>query len=329
MGKRARDWRGFYDAHLAQRPGSSVSLRIGIDFGGTKIEAAALDEQGTVIHRQRTETPDCYDVALSTLRDLVAAVEGHLGRRALVGIGTPGSAVQGTGLIRNANSVYLNGQPFQRDLEQTLGREVRLANDANCFALSEAVDGAAAGKASVFGLIIGTGCGGGLVIDRKVIGGAHGLTGELGHMPLPDPQPDELPAPACWCGLRGCFESWVSGTGFRRAFVAATGRDLSSPAIVEAALNGDPDARDALDRYRDRLARGLAVVANLIDPDTIVLGGGMSNVAPIYEGLAEGVRARSFSGAWAGDVVQARWGDSSGVRGAALLWTVEEAAAAL
>ncbi|WP_395329146.1 ROK family protein [Novosphingobium sp. BL-8H] len=305
-----------------------MTLRIGIDFGGTKIEAAALDEQGLVLHRQRTETPGSYDVALSTLRDLVAAVEGRLGRRALVGIGTPGSAARDTGLIRNANSVYLNGQPFQRDLEQVLGREVRLANDANCFALSEAVDGAAAGKVSVFGLIIGTGCGGGLVIDQKVIGGPHGLTGELGHMPLPDPQPDELPAPTCWCGLRGCFESWVSGTGFRRAFAAATGRDLGAPAIVEAALNGDPEAIVALDRYRDRLARGLAVVANLIDPDAIVLGGGMSNVAPIYDGLAEAIRARTFSGAWTGDVVQARWGDSSGVRGAALLWTVEEAAAA-
>lgn len=328
--KRECDWRGaFYDAHPAQRPGSTVTLRIGIDFGGTKIEAAALDEQGTVIHRQRTETPDCYDVALATLRDLVGAVESHVGCKGRVGIGAPGSAVKATGLIRNANSVYLNGQPFQRDLESVLGREVRLANDANCFALSEAVDGAAAGKAAVFGLIVGTGCGGGLVIDRKVIGGAHGLTGELGHMPLPDPGADELPAPACWCGLTGCLESWVSGTGFRRAFAAATGRELDPPAIVQAALEGDPAATIALERYRDRLARGLSVVANLIDPDTIVLGGGMSNVAPIYEGLAEAVRARSFSGAWTGEVVQARWGDSSGVRGAALLWTVEEAASAL
>lgn len=302
-----------------------MTLRIGIDFGGTKIEAAALDEQGTVLHRQRTDTPRHYDQALATLRELVVSVEGRLGRSARVGIGTPGSLVRGTGLMRNANSVYLNGRPFLRDLETTLEREVRLANDANCFALSEAIDGAAAGKHSVFGLIVGTGCGGGVVIDRTLIGGAHGLGGELGHMPLPDPSADELPAPQCWCGLSGCFESWVSGTGFRRAFAAATGRDLDPPAIVDAALQGDPEAMLALERYRDRLARGLAVVANLIDPDAIVLGGGMSNVAPIYEGLAEAIRLRSFSGAWTGEVVQARWGDSSGVRGAALLWDVSEA----
>ncbi|WP_132389990.1 ROK family protein [Novosphingobium sp. PhB165] len=305
-----------------------MTLRIGIDFGGTKIEAAALDEQGQVVQRLRTETPAHYEQALTTLRDLVASVEGQLGRRACVGIGAPGSEVQATGLMRNANSVYLNGRPFRADLRQALGREVRLANDANCFALSEAIDGAAAGKASVFGLIIGTGCGGGLVIDRRVVNGAHGLAGEVGHMPLPNPEPDELPTPQCWCGLRGCFESWVSGTGFRRAFVAETGRDLDSPAIVQAALAGDEAAATALERYRDRLARGLAVVANLFDPDAIVLGGGMSNVAPIYDGLGEAIRALSFSGAWSGDVVQARWGDSSGVRGAALLWDVEEAAAA-
>ena len=301
-----------------------MTLRIGIDFGGTKIEAAVLDEQGAVLHRQRTDTPRHYDQALATLRELVASVESQLGRSARVGIGTPGSLVRSSGLMRNANSVYLNGRPFLRDLEKTLEREVRLANDANCFALSEAIDGAAAGRQSVFGLIVGTGCGGGVVIDRTLIGGAHGLGGELGHMPLPDPGADELPAPQCWCGLSGCCESWVSGTGFRRAFLAATGRDLDPPAIVDAALLGDPEAMLALERYRDRLARGLSVVANLIDPDAIVLGGGMSNVAPIYEGLAEAIRARSFSGAWTGEVVRARWGDSSGVRGAALLWDVSE-----
>ncbi|MFC0687629.1 ROK family protein [Novosphingobium clariflavum] len=302
-----------------------MTLRIGIDFGGTKIEAAVLDEKGDVLHRQRTDTPRDYDTALATLRELVGAVETRLGRSARIGIGTPGSLVRATGLMRNANSVYLNGRPFLRDLETALAREVRLANDANCFALSEAIDGAAAGHHSVFGLIVGTGCGGGVVIGRTLVDGAHGLGGELGHMPLPDPGADELPAPKCWCGLSGCFESWVSGTGFRRAFAAATGRELDPPAIVEAAVNGDPEARMALERYRDRLARGLSVVANLLDPDAIVLGGGMSNVAPIYEGLAETIRQRTFSGAWTGKVVQARWGDSSGVRGAALLWDVGEA----
>ncbi|QSR17207.1 ROK family protein [Novosphingobium sp. KA1] len=302
-----------------------MTLRIGIDFGGTKIEAAVLDEGGDVLHRQRTDTPRDYDTALATLRELVGAVETRLGRSARIGIGTPGSLVRATGLMRNANSVYLNGRPFLRDLETALAREVRLANDANCFALSEAIDGAAAGHHSVFGLIVGTGCGGGVVIGRTLVDGAHGLGGELGHMPLPDPGADELPAPKCWCGLSGCFESWVSGTGFRRAFAAATGRELDPPAIVEAAVNGDPEAMVALERYRDRLARGLSVVANLLDPDAIVLGGGMSNVAPIYEGLAEAIRLRTFSGAWTGSVVQARWGDSSGVRGAALLWDVGEA----
>ena len=299
-------------------------MRIGIDYGGTKIEAAALSEDGEVLHRRRIPTPDKYDLALTTLRDLVAAVEAEVGRRGTVGIGTPGSLTPGTGLIRNANSACLNGQPFQLDLEAALGREVRLANDANCFARSEAIDGAAAGKASVFGLIVGTGCGAGYVLDGKVVGGAHGLAGEVGHMPLPDPGPDELPAPACWCGLRGCLENWVSGTGFQRAFKAATGRDLDPPAIVAAARDGDAAAQEALRRYRDRLARGLSVVANLMDPDVIVLGGGMSNVGQIYEGLAEAVQARTFSGAWAGTVVPARWGDSSGVRGAALLWDPEE-----
>ncbi|MBO9723123.1 MAG: ROK family protein [Novosphingobium sp.] len=306
-----------------------MTMRIGIDFGGTKIEAAALAADGTVLHRRRTPTPGSYDEALARLCELIAGVEGELGLRGTIGIGTPGSAARGSGLMRNANSAYLNGRPFQRDLEAALGRPIRLANDANCFALSEAIDGAAAGKPSVFGLIIGTGCGGGIVLDQHVVGGAHGLAGELGHMPLPDPQPDELPAPACWCGLSGCFESWVSGTGFRRSFEAATGRDLDAPAIVAAAAAGDPHGREALERYRDRLARGLAVVANLLDPDAIVLGGGMSNVEAIYEGLAEAIRARTFSGAWTGEVVRARWGDSSGVRGAALLWDVDEVVPAL
>lgn len=303
-----------------------MTMRIGIDYGGTKIEAAALSPEGAVLHRVRTPTPPTYDDALATVCGLVAAVETELGSKGSIGIGTPGAAVPGTGLIRNANAEYLNGRPFERDLAAALGRDIRLANDANCLALSEAIDGAAAGKRSVFGLIIGTGCGAGYVLDRRVVGGAHGLAGEIGHMPLPSPTADELPAPPCWCGLEGCFEAWVSGTGFRRSFKAQTGRDLEPPAIVAAALAGDEAAGLALAQYRDRLARGLAVVANLIDPDVIVLGGGMSNVEAIYEGLAEAVRARTFSRAWNGDVVQARWGDSSGVRGAALLWDVDEIA---
>lgn len=305
-----------------------MTIRIGIDYGGTKIEAAAVALDGAIVHRMRTPTPARYDDAIVTLCNLVAALEGDLAHKGTVGIGTPGAATPGSGLIRNANVEYLNGQPFERDVAAALGRDVRTANDANCFALSEAVDGAAGGKRSVFGLIIGTGCGAGYVLDRQVVGGAHGLAGEIGHVPLPAPEADELPAPACWCGQRGCFESWVSGTGFRRAFQAQTGRDLDPPTIAAAARDGDGQARLALSGYKDRLARGLALVANLIDPDVIVLGGGMSNVEMIYEGLAEAVQARTFSCAWGGTIVPARWGDSSGVRGAALLWDASEVAVA-
>lgn len=305
-----------------------MTIRIGIDYGGTKIEAAAVAPDGAIIHRVRTPTPACYDDAIVTLGGLVSALEAELDRKGTVGIGTPGAAAPGSGLIRNANVEYLNGRAFDRDVATALGRSVRTANDANCFALSEAIDGAAGGKRSVFGLIIGTGCGAGYVLNGKVVGGAHGLAGEIGHIPLPSPNEAELPAPACWCGQHGCFESWVSGTGFRRAFHAQTGRDIDPPAIVAAARDGDQAAGLALDRYKDRLARGLALVANLIDPDVIVLGGGMSNVAVIYEGLADAVRERTFSRAWTGDIVPARWGDSSGVRGAALLWDVSEVAIA-
>ncbi|WP_260928985.1 ROK family protein [Novosphingobium sp. 9] len=302
-------------------------VRIGIDFGGTKIEGAALDAAGNILLRKRLPTPAAYDAALTAVRDVVMDIEAQLGSGATVGIGTPGSLVAATGRMRNANVTYLNEQPFLHDLHEALGRDVRLANDANCFALSEAIDGAAAGSESVFGLIIGTGCGGGLVLGGKVLNGPHGLAGELGHVPLPDPQGEELPLPPCWCGQRGCLESWISGTGFQRSHTVATGRDMTAPEIVAAAGQGDGPARAALDGFRDRLARALALVANMVDPDVFVLGGGMSNVEAIYDGLAEAIRARSFSGAWAGSVVPARWGDSSGVRGAAFLWEIEEARA--
>ncbi|MBT0670778.1 ROK family protein [Novosphingobium profundi] len=301
-----------------------MNVRIGIDFGGTKVEAAALDLAGNVLTRIRTATPGSYEGALAVLAGQVEELESRLGKAGGVGIGTPGSALAETGLMRNANTLYLNGRPLQRDLEQRMGRAVRLANDANCFALSEAVDGAAAGAGSVFGLIVGTGCGGGLVVGGTMFGGAHGLAGELGHMPLPGPEADELPPPACWCGQKGCIESWISGTGFQRAYRELTGEARGAEAIVAAAKAGDATAGQALDRYRDRLARALAIVANLLDPEVIVLGGGMSNVEALYEGLAEAVRARSFSGGWSGRVAKARWGDSSGVRGAALLWSREE-----
>lgn len=299
-----------------------VVIRIGIDFGGTKIEAAALDRHGHVLARRRQPNPGGYDPALAVLRDLVLGLEGEFNTRATVGIGSPGSASPRTGLMRNANSLYLNGRPFAADVGRALDREVRLANDANCFALSEAIDGAVAGCRSVFGLIVGTGCGAGVVMDGQVVPGATGLAGEIGHLSLPWPQPDE-PAAPCWCGQAGCIENWISGTGFARSFSQATGRTLSAPEIVAAARAQDSAASAAMHAYVGRLGRTLALVVNLLDPEGIVIGGGMSNVPEIFTGLPEVVRAHAFSDRWDGHIVPARWGDSSGVRGAAMLWPAE------
>ncbi len=295
-------------------------VRLGIDFGGTKIEIAALDEGGAIALRERVPNPGGYEAAIRVVCDLVAGAEARLGHGASLGIGTPGSRAPHTGLMRNANSTWLNGRPFKEDLEAALGREIRMANDANCLALSEALDGAGAGQPSVFAVILGTGCGGGLVIDGKLIEGASGLAGELGHIPLPWPRADEYPGPDCWCGRKSCLETWVSGSGFQRAFAQASGRSLSAAQIVAAARAGEPDASAALDAYVDRLARALAVIANVVDPACFVLGGGMSNVAELYDALPARIRAYSFSEGWAGTVAQAKWGDSSGVRGAAMLW---------
>lgn len=297
------------------------SLRIGIDFGGTKIETAALDRSGNIVFRQRMPNPGGYAASVTMLRDLVLMVEREVGEPGTVGIGVPGSLSPKTGLMRNANSLWLNGHPFKEDLQEAMGREVRIANDANCLVLSEALDGAAAGKLCVFGVIIGTGVGGGLVIDGKLVEGAARIAGEFGHTPLPWPRPDEYPGADCWCGRPNCLEVWVSGTGIQRDFAAATGEDaIPAIAIVEAARLGRAKERKLLDDYIDRLARGLAVVANMVDPDCFVLGGGMSNVAELYEVLPERVRHYAFSDVWDGEIVQAMWGDSSGVRGAAMLW---------
>ncbi|KQS49316.1 MULTISPECIES: ROK family protein [unclassified Sphingomonas] len=295
-------------------------VQIGIDFGGTKIEAAALDEGGQFLSRLRVPNPGDYDRAVRDVRDLVLAVEAEAGALGTIGIGTPGSISPRTGLMRNANSLYLNGRTFREDLETAMARPVRMANDANCLALSEAVDGAAAGARSAFAIIVGTGCGGGLVIDGRIVEGANGIAGEWGHVPLPWPTGVEVPGPACWCGLHGCLESWVSGTGFRRDHESVTGQALDGAAIMAAARAGDVDATATLDRYIDRLGRALALIANLIDPDCFVLGGGMSNVVEIYERLPAVVRSHTFSDGWDAKIVQAVWGDSSGVRGAARLW---------
>ena len=296
-------------------------MRSGVDFGGTKIEAAALTDDGAFAARIREPNPGNYEAALALVSDLIAQVETEAGPARSVGLAIPGSPSPRTGLIRNANSTYLNGRRFGEDLEAALGRRVRLANDANCLALSEAVDGAGAAAASVFGVIIGTGCGGGLVIDGNLIEGAHGVAAEIGHISLPWPSAEEAPGPACWCGLNGCLETWVSGSGFQRDHEATTGRAWKAQAVVEAARDGDAGAAAALDRYVDRLGRALAMVVNLVDPEVFVLGGGMSNVSELYDRLPGVVERYVFAERWDGRIAAARWGDSSGVRGAARLWS--------
>ena len=300
-------------------------MRIGVDLGGTKIEAIALSAKGQELARRRVSTPHDYASCVDAIADLVREVEEVAGERGTVGIGIPGTIVPRTGLVKNANSVWLNGQPLGHDLELRLERAVRVMNDANCFALSEATDGAAAGARVVFGVILGTGVGGGIVVDGRCIDGVNFIAGEWGHNPLPWAAPDEYPGPSCYCGKCGCIEAWLSGPGFERDHAEATGRSMSAPDIVRAAAAGDSDAKSALARYQDRLGRSLASLVNVLDPDVIVLGGGMSNV----EGLAEAActalpRHILASGAEsdpiATRVVRARYGDSSGVRGAAWLW---------
>lgn len=297
-----------------------TGIRFGIDFGGTKIEIAALDSGGEILLRERIANPGSYDAAVLAVKALVDAAEGAVGAGGTLGLGVPGSVSPRTGLIRNANSTWLNGRPFKDDLERALGRPVRMANDANCLALSEALDGAAAGQPSVLAVILGTGCGGGLVIGGKLVEGVGGIAGELGHTPLPWPTPDEYPGPACWCGQKSCLETWISGSGFQRDFTERTGRVCSAQQIVEAARAGDESASIALHAYIDRLGRALAVVANIVDPACFVLGGGMSNVAELYPPLPALIGQYAFTDDWEGAVVQAKWGDSSGVRGAAMLW---------
>jgi fructokinase len=309
---------------LHQLTGHQRVPALGIDFGGTKIEANLLDHAGEVLWRHRIPNPGSYDAAVAAIATLVALADEAAGTHCTIGIGAPGSPSPQTGIMRNANSVYLNGRSFAADLEAALGRGIRLANDADCLAMSEATDGAAAGARSVFAMVIGTGVGGGLVLDGGGITGAHGIAGEIGHVPLPGAGAPGEPGdpPPCWCGLAGCCETWVSGTGFARAFAARTGRDLDAPAIVAAARAGDEEATAELAAYTDRLGRILAMVANLFDPEVMVLGGGMSNIAELYPALPAIVRRHTFSDLWDGRIVPARWGDASGVRGAARLWTV-------
>lgn len=303
--------------------GRRCAIRIGIDLGGTKIAAIALSAQGTVCAERRIATPtNDYPAILRAIAGLIEAIEIECGALGSVGIGTPGAISPATGLIKNSNSVCLNGRPFQQDLEALLGRSIRLANDADCFALSEASDGAAAGAACVFGVIIGTGTGGGIVVNGALLKGPNAIAGEWGHNPLPWPTVDELPGPACYCGRSGCIETFLSGPGLARDYEVNGGVVSKAAEIVERAASGEAQAQSALLRYEQRLARGLASVINLLDPDIIVLGGGLSNIARLYERVPALWQDFVFSDAVATRLLPAKYGDASGVRGAAWLWPV-------
>jgi fructokinase len=296
-------------------------MRIGIDLGGTKIEALAIDRKGAELARHRIDTPrEDYEATIMAIVGLVHRMEEVTGSVGSVGAGIPGSISSLTGLVKNSNSTWLNGRPFHRDLAVALGREVRVANDANCLAVSEASDGAAAGKRVVFGVILGTGCGGGVAIEGRVHAGPNGVAGEWGHNPLPWATPEESPGPVCYCGKRGCMEMWVSGTGIALDYRNATGKERTAREILADFDAGDREATAIVDRFEDRLARGLAQVINILDPDVIVLGGGVSRARHLYQAIPERLPAYVFGGESSTPILQAMYGDSSGVRGAAWLW---------
>lgn len=296
-------------------------MRIGVDLGGTKIELVALDEDGGERFRRRVPTPQGdYQATLRAIVGLVQDAERAIGRRASIGIGTPGSLSPVTGLIRNANSTCLNGQPLQQDLEALLQRPLRLANDANCLAMSEATDGAGTGAEVVFAVILGTGVGGGLVVRGGLVSGANAIAGEWGHNPLPLPGQDDLPLPACYCGRAGCIETYLSGPGMAAEHQRRYGDRLDAAAIVAGAARGDIACETTLQRYEQRLARALAGVINLLDPDVIVLGGGLSRIERLYANVPRLWKDAVFSDHVATRLLPARHGDASGVRGAAWLW---------
>ena len=295
-------------------------LRLGIDLGGTKIEGIAIDERGHELARCRVSTPPGYSATLGAIRELVAHLEVEVGREGSVGIGIPGSVSPSTGRIRNANSTWLNDQPLPSDLEAALRRPVRLRNDADCFALSEATDGAGAGVSSVFGVILGTGVGGGVVIDGTLLPGASGIAGEWGHNPLPMTAGESEACPACWCGRNGCVESWLSGPGLSADHERVEGSRVTAEQLGVLIEEGDPAAARTLDRYVSRLARALGVVVNVLDPGAVVLGGGVSNLADLASRVETELHRHIFSDHPIVSVRRNRHGDSSGVRGAAWLW---------
>jgi fructokinase len=300
-------------------------IRIGIDLGGTKIEGIALAADGRATAGRRIPTPrDDYDGTVRAIASLVASIESDVHAHGTVGIGMPGAISPATGLVKNANSTWLNGRPLREDLERVLGRSVRLANDANCFALSEACDGAAAGAEVVFGVIIGTGTGGGVVVRRQVLTGPNAVSGEWGHNPLPWPEPDEWPGAACYCGRSGCIETFLSGPGLARDHERVTGVAMSGELIAARAAEGDEQAEGALRRYEGRMARALATIINTLDPDVIVLGGGLSKLDRLYSSVPAQWARWVFSDRVDTRLVPPRHGDASGVRGAAWLWPQQD-----
>ena len=303
----------------------SLAVRIGIDVGGTKIEGIALDDDGQQRVRRRVRAPQGdYGTTLRAIAELVWGIEQEAGAEGSVGVGIPGTISAATGLVKNANSVWLNGRPMAQDLPVLLRRPARFANDANCFALSEATDGAATGARVVFGVIAGTGTGGGLVVNRSVVVGANGIAGEWGHNPLPWPRAGEWPGVACYCGRTGCIETFLSGPGLSRDFESDGGGQVGAEQIVTSASAGALRATLCLERYEDRFARALASVINLVDPNVIVLGGGLSNIERLYRTIPSRWAAYVFSDVVATQLVRAKHGDSSGVRGAAWLWNEME-----
>jgi len=300
-------------------------MRIGIDLGGTKIEGIAIAADGREVVRRRIAAPrGDYRQTLDAVTGLVLDIEREAGTQGSVGIGIPGTISPATGLVKNANSTWLIGQPLGDDLPRLLARPVRFANDANCFALSEATDGAATGASTVFGVIVGTGCGGGVVVGGRILVGANAIAGEWGHNPLPGPRDGESPGPPCYCGRRGCIEQFLSGPALARDYRDAGGGDLSAAEIAASAAAGDTLADRALTRYEERLARALGSIINVIDPDVIVLGGGVSNIDRLYDRVPRCWSSYVFSDRVATRLVRAKHGDASGVRGAAWLWESEE-----
>lgn len=296
-------------------------VRIGIDLGGTKTEVVALGHNNQELIRERVPTPkDDYGAIIRTVVGLVVDVETRLGQKGTIGIGTPGASSRATGLLKNSNSTCLNGRPLHGDLQEALGRPIRMDNDANCFALSEALDGAAAGHDVVFGVIVGTGTGGGIVVNGRAIKGINAIAGEWGHNPLPWPRDDEMPGPNCYCGRRGCIETYLSGPAMSNDHQRVVRTKLTPESILAGASRGDPPCEATVRRYEDRMARALAHVINILDPDVIVLGGGMSNITRLYENVPRLWGKYVFSDRVDTLLVPPKHGDASGVRGAAMLW---------